>query len=929
MAQRARVVGVLLERTTSELHRFGAAAHGDSRASSAAASHRYDESGWPTGWCPPTWPSPPGSPPGQPTGSFDLAEGLRAHPNLATALAAGRIDRRRAEIALAETATLPDLADRVRVVTMLVGDGTHQADDPAGRDGLIRELRRSKTRLWLLPPATVRRAIRRECAAVDAAQAAAREAIARGNRHVAARSLPDAMGEFRVEAPAHAVAMMYANVDAAARAARAGGDDRTLDQLRADISIGWLTEGALGTFVVRPGAGASTSGGGGVIGGPPARSDPGVWSGAVGTVSGPGVGSGAVGTRSASEPSVGAEDARCRLQLPRPAGALIVVAMADRTALGLSDEPATLFGPDGPVPIPAAVARQIAHDPSLSTWLGLYTDPRTGVATDISPRYRPPPRLRTFVKLRDGLRSRLPVEQREPARARPPGALRPRSTRPRWTDDGGRVESVGLREHHLKTDGALAVTGDANGELAYTTHTGHTYFSWPEPWEDPPLVVDLKERLPRQRRGRDPPSSASPVLTEHLDIRRSPACRGRTSGRVGAATRSRRPGCQGRTGVFAGAGLAADGDGAGSPVRVAVGGVRREHLRHLAGLRGVRLHRDQGPGRERGPGVVAVGRRLAVGALLAVPLGPWVEFRTKRPVMIAMDLVRFVALASIPVAYGLGGLTFAQLVVVSVVVAAARIAFTAASGAYLKALVPAGDLLVANSRFESTTWSAAIFGPTLGGAAIGLLGPVVTVVVDAASYLLSALGITAIGGPDQPPPAREGRPRLADLLEGWRYILRHPTLRPLLLNVAGCQRPDHGHRAAADLPDAGPPRLPGLGVRPGLRGAVHRRAGRLPAGPAAGPSLRQSRVLRRAGLVRAIWSLGLVFVRPGVPGLLIVMVTELALITSCSIFNPVFATYRLERTDPGRLARVHPGLVGHHQREHRRAHRRSGVCWPR
>src|SRR5580698_3179436 len=34
---------------------------------------------------------------------------------------------------------------------------------------------------------------------------------------------------------------------------------------------------------------------------------------------------------------------------------------------------------------------------------------------------------------------------------------------------------------------------------------------------------------------------------------------------------------------------------------------------------------------------------LAVGAAVAVPLGPWMEFRRKRPVMIAMDLTRFVA----------------------------------------------------------------------------------------------------------------------------------------------------------------------------------------------------------------------------------------------------------------------------------------------
>src|SRR3954463_12717293 len=47
---------------------------------------------------------------------------------------------------------------------------------------------------------------------------------------------------------------------------------------------------------------------------------------------------------------------------------------------------------------------------------------------------------------------------------------------------------------------------------------------------------------------------------------------------------------------------------------------------------------------------------LAVGAVVAVPLGPWMEFRRKRPVMIAMDLTRFVALMSVAVAFALGRL---------------------------------------------------------------------------------------------------------------------------------------------------------------------------------------------------------------------------------------------------------------------------------
>src|SRR6476646_1814416 len=87
----------------------------------------------------------------------------------------------------------------------------------------------------------------------------------------------------------------------------------------------------------------------------------------------------------------------------------------------------------------------------------------------------------------------------------------------------------------------------------------------------------------------------------------------------------------------------------------------------------------------------------AVGALIAVPLGPWVEFRRKRPVMIAMDLARFAVMMTVPLAYALGVLSFPQLMVASAVVAASKIAFNAAGGAYLKTVVAPADLLVANA----------------------------------------------------------------------------------------------------------------------------------------------------------------------------------------------------------------------------------------
>ena len=308
-----------------------------------------------------------------------------------------------------------------------------------------------------------------------------------------------------------------------------------------------------------------------------------------------------------------------------------------------------------------------------------------------------------------------------------------------------------------------------------------------------------------------------------------------------------------------------------------------------------------------GPGGVSVlsAAGLAVGAAVAVPLGPWAEFRRKRPVMVAMDLARFAALLSIPAAFALGWLSFAQLLVVSIISGAASIAFRAASGAYVKALVRPEDLLVANARFESTTWTATVLGPVLGGAAIGLFGPVTTVLADAVSYLLSAAGIRAIGGREQR-PAGSGAARLRprDLADGWRYILTHPALRPLFVNnilVSGL--------ILATEPPLAVLMLGRLHFAPWQYGLAF-------AAPCSG-GLVGSRLARRlvarfgrhkvmitAGTLSACWPIALAFIRPGAAGLVLVIAAELGLITCLSVFSPVLATYRLDQTAPDRVART-------------------------
>ncbi|MCX5524244.1 MFS transporter [Streptomyces bobili] len=310
-----------------------------------------------------------------------------------------------------------------------------------------------------------------------------------------------------------------------------------------------------------------------------------------------------------------------------------------------------------------------------------------------------------------------------------------------------------------------------------------------------------------------------------------------------------------------------------------------------------------------GPAEVSVlaAAGLAVGAVVAVPLGPWVEFRRKRPVMVAMDLTRFVALMSVPAAYALGLLGFVQLLVVSVVVGAADIAFNAAGGAYLKAIVRPEDLVVASGRFESTNWTATVLGPPLGTAAIGFFGPVLTVVTDAVSHLLSAAGIRAIGG-HEPQPARAGtkevRLRFGGLFEGWRYILAHPALRPLFLNtvlVSGLIMATSPLLAVLMLGDLGfAPWQYGLAFGlPCVGGIIGSRlAPRLVA------RFGRHTVMLTAGTLRACWSLGPAFVVPGVAGLVLVIVVEFGLITCMGVFNPVFAAYRLDRTATDRVART-------------------------
>ena len=107
----------------------------------------------------------------------------------------------------------------------------------------------------------------------------------------------------------------------------------------------------------------------------------------------------------------------------------------------------------------------------------------------------------------------------------------------------------------------------------------------------------------------------------------------------------------------------------------------------------------------------------------------------------------------------------------------------------------------------------------------------------------------------------------------------------------------------------------------GLIGSRLSRPARRAVRAAPGAARRRARCAR-AG--RSAWRSSV----PAPAGLVLVMAVQFGLVTCMGVFNPVFATYRLEH-DPGGPRRPHAvRLVGRQQRHDRGADRRCGACWP-
>ena len=178
-------------------------------------------------------------------------------------------------------------------------------------------------------------------------------------------------------------------------------------------------------------------------------------------------------------------------------------------------------------------------------------------------------------------------------------------------------------------------------------------------------------------------------------------------------------------------------------------------------------------------GVLAACRTAPV-LVLGLLAGAWVDRLRRRPLMLASDLGRAVALASVPVAGALGWLRLEQLYVVAAAVGALTVIFDVAYQAYLPTLVGRAELVAGNSALETSSSAAEVVGPAVAGALVQAITPLWTLLFDAATFLVSA-GSLALIRTREPAPRPPGpRPGLwPEVRQGLAFVARDPRLRAL------------------------------------------------------------------------------------------------------------------------------------------------------
>ncbi|MDO9335388.1 MAG: MFS transporter [Caulobacter sp.] len=173
---------------------------------------------------------------------------------------------------------------------------------------------------------------------------------------------------------------------------------------------------------------------------------------------------------------------------------------------------------------------------------------------------------------------------------------------------------------------------------------------------------------------------------------------------------------------------------------------------------------------------------LGPGVIIGLFAGGWADRNLRRPILIGADLLRVLLLVSVPIAAWMQWLSMPQLYLVAAGVGAASLMFAIADHAYLPSLIARDQLMEGNTRLGVTESVAEIGGPALAGLLFRWLTAPVALLVNAGTYLVSAVFLWSIRTPEPPPqPVEKAQHPFSDLIFGVRAIMDQPLVRPLLV----------------------------------------------------------------------------------------------------------------------------------------------------
>jgi MFS family permease len=177
---------------------------------------------------------------------------------------------------------------------------------------------------------------------------------------------------------------------------------------------------------------------------------------------------------------------------------------------------------------------------------------------------------------------------------------------------------------------------------------------------------------------------------------------------------------------------------------------------------------------------------FAVVPLLATLAGIIADRHPRKPLMIGANVVRAVALGSLPLAWWLHVLTLMQFFLVGGICAAAGVLFDTAYQALLPALCGRDDYQRGVARLAMGGSVAEAVGTSSAGAIVEFVGAPLAIVLNLFTFVVSTVNLLRISVPQQAPPreASERGSTWEEARAGFALVLRDPLLRSVALSAS-------------------------------------------------------------------------------------------------------------------------------------------------